>query len=44
MLAFIYIAYPMMTLLYETVSTFEDTWIECLGETLLTPLRLDLLI
>ena len=32
MLAFIYIAYSMMALLYETVPTFEDTWIECLGE------------
>ena len=38
MLAFIYIAYHMMAfsqLLYpwlETVPTFEDTWIECLGE------------
>lgn len=32
MLAFIYIAYSMMALLYETVSTFEDTWIECLGD------------
>lgn len=32
MLAFIYITYSMMALLYETVSTFEDTWIECLGE------------
>lgn len=31
MLAFIYIAYSMMALLFETVSTFEDTWIECLG-------------
>ena len=33
MLAFLYIAYSMMALLYEyeTVSTFEDTWIECLG-------------
>ena len=31
MLAFIYIAYSMMALLYETVATFEDTWIECLG-------------
>jgi len=31
MLAFIYIAYSMMTLLYETVSMFKDTWIECLG-------------
>ncbi|MCJ1456853.1 hypothetical protein MMC28_007219 [Mycoblastus sanguinarius] len=31
-LAFIYIAYSMMTLLYETVPTFEDTWIECLGK------------
>ena len=34
MLAFIYLAYSMMALLYllhETVPTFEDTWIECLG-------------
>ena len=32
MLAFIYIAYSMVALLYETVSTFEDTWVECLGD------------
>lgn len=32
MLAFIYIAYPMVALLYETVSSFESTWIECLGD------------
>lgn len=32
MLAFIYIAYSMMALLYETVPTFEDTWVECLGD------------
>ena len=32
MLAFIYIAYSMMALLYETVPGFEDTWIECLGD------------
>lgn len=32
MLAFIYIAYSMMALLYETVTMFEDTWIECLGD------------
>ena len=32
MLAFIYIAYSMMALLYETVPTFEDTWIESLGD------------
>jgi hypothetical protein len=32
MLAFIYLAYSMMALLYETVPTFEDTWIECLGD------------
>ena len=37
MLAFIYIAYTMMALLYETVSTFEDTWIECLGTVSLYP-------
>lgn len=36
MLAFIYIAYSMMALLYETVSTFEDTWIECLGNSFMT--------
>ncbi|KAI9793696.1 MAG: hypothetical protein M1816_007591 [Peltula sp. TS41687] len=32
MLAFIYLAYSMMALLYETVPTFEDTWVECLGD------------
>ena len=32
MLAFIYIAYSMMALLYETVTAFKDTWIECLGD------------
>ena len=32
MLAFIYTAYSMMTLLYETVPVFADTWIECLGD------------
>ena len=32
MVAFIHIAYSMMALLYETASTFEDTWIECLGD------------
>ncbi|KAF4486122.1 EST/SMG-like protein 1 [Colletotrichum fructicola Nara gc5] len=32
MLNFIYLAYSMMALLYETVPTFEDTWIECLGD------------
>ena len=32
MLAFIYIAYSMMALLYETVPAFEDTWVECLGD------------
>lgn len=32
MLAFIYIAYPMMALLYETVPTYEETWIRCLGD------------
>ena len=32
MLAFIYIAYSMVALLYETISIFEDTWIECLGD------------
>ncbi|KAF0329724.1 methyltransferase domain-containing protein [Colletotrichum asianum] len=32
MLTFIYLAYSMMALLYETVPTFEDSWIECLGD------------
>ena len=32
MLAFIYLAYSMMALLYETVPAFEDTWIERLGD------------
>lgn len=31
MLAFIYLAYSIMALLYETVPIFEDTWMECLG-------------
>ena len=32
MIAFIYIAFPMTTLLYEVVPIFEDIWIECLGD------------
>lgn len=32
MLNFIYLAYSMMTLLYESVAAFRDTWIECLGD------------
>ncbi|KAL2018448.1 hypothetical protein VTK56DRAFT_804 [Thermocarpiscus australiensis] len=32
MLTFIYMAYSMMALLYETVPAFENTWIECLGD------------
>ncbi|KAK3312484.1 hypothetical protein B0H66DRAFT_525552 [Apodospora peruviana] len=32
MLTFIYLAYSMMALLYETVPAFEVTWIECLGD------------
>ncbi|KKA16301.1 hypothetical protein T310_10098 [Rasamsonia emersonii CBS 393.64] len=32
MLTFIYIAYSMMTLLLESVPSFEETWIECLGD------------
>ena len=32
MLSFIYLAYSIMALLYETVPVFEDTWIECLGD------------
>ncbi|KAF9883212.1 hypothetical protein FE257_003839 [Aspergillus nanangensis] len=32
MLTFIYLAYSMMTLLYETVPAFQETWTECLGD------------
>lgn len=32
MLAFIYLAYSMVALLYETLPAFTDTWIECLGD------------
>jgi hypothetical protein len=32
MLTFIYIAYSTITLLYETVPEYKDTWIECLGD------------
>ncbi|KAL9057309.1 MAG: hypothetical protein Q9162_002383 [Coniocarpon cinnabarinum] len=32
MLAFLYLAYQMMALLFETVPTFENTWFECLGD------------
>ena len=32
MLAFIYLAYQMVSLLLETVPNFTDTWIECLGD------------
>ncbi|EFW13291.1 conserved hypothetical protein [Coccidioides posadasii str. Silveira] len=32
MLAFIYTAYSMMALLLESVPSFEDIWIECLGD------------
>lgn len=32
MRTFIYFAYHMMALLFETVPSFEDTWIECLGD------------
>jgi hypothetical protein len=32
MLAFIYLAYSMMALLFDTDLTFEEPWIECLGD------------
>lgn len=32
MLAFVYMAYSMLTLLYETVPAFQDTWAEYLGD------------
>ena len=31
-LAFVYLAYSMMALLMESVPSFEETWIECLGD------------
>ncbi|KAK8028984.1 hypothetical protein PG991_006040 [Apiospora marii] len=32
MLTFIYLAYSMVALLYETVPAFATTWMECLGD------------
>ncbi|KAF8476036.1 hypothetical protein BDZ91DRAFT_710810 [Kalaharituber pfeilii] len=32
MLTFIYLAYSTITFLYETVPTFAESWIECLGD------------
>ncbi len=32
MLAFVYNTYSMVALLYETVSSSESTWVECLGD------------
>jgi hypothetical protein len=32
MLSFIFIAYSVIALLFETVPAFEDTWIECIGD------------
>ena len=32
MISFIYLAYQMISLLLETVISFENTWIECLGD------------
>lgn len=32
MLSFLYLAYSMMALLFETVPAFQDTWIECCGD------------
>jgi hypothetical protein len=32
MLAFVYLAYSMMALLMESVPSFEETWMECLGD------------
>ncbi|KAI9723550.1 MAG: hypothetical protein M1828_004146 [Chrysothrix sp. TS-e1954] len=32
MLSFLYMAYQMVALLYETVPNFEETWMECLGD------------
>jgi hypothetical protein len=32
MLAFIYLSYQMIALFFETVPSYKDTWIECLGD------------
>ncbi|CAI7587259.1 unnamed protein product [Penicillium manginii] len=32
MLSLIYLSYSMLTLMFETVSEFRETWIECLGD------------
>lgn len=32
MLSYIYLSYDMMALLYETIPSYEETWIECLGD------------
>ena len=32
MLDFLYLSYLMIALLYETISIFADTWLECVGE------------
>ena len=32
MLLFVYLSYSMMALLMESVPSFEETWIECLGD------------
>ncbi|KAL9112830.1 MAG: hypothetical protein Q9227_002907 [Pyrenula ochraceoflavens] len=32
MLAFVYLSYSMMALLKESITSFEETWIECLGD------------
>lgn len=32
MISFIYTAYQILSLLYETVPAFKNTWIECLGD------------
>jgi hypothetical protein len=44
MLAFIYLAYSMFTLLLETVPAFKYTWAECLGDIARHRLMLSLLI
>jgi hypothetical protein len=31
-LTFLFLAYSMMAVLMESVPSFEDTWIECLGD------------
>lgn len=41
MLTFLYLAYQMMALLFETVPGYKDTWLECLGSLARDPLAIE---